>query len=223
MSIKDKYRVISIKPETVKEWFLKKHYAKAVPSISFCFGLYEGSYLKAVCSWGNGAVNLAGSIVEKHKDLKHFELNRLVADNLERNALSFFVAECMRMMPKPTILVSYADGNQNHHGYIYQATNWHYVGMTAPEKKYYNTRTGKRLHSHTVVDIYGSRSAENLPEYIKIVDEEKGKYRYVFFNGNKRFKADCIKNSRYEIQQYPKGQNKRYDDYYNPSRQAILF
>jgi len=209
--------------ETVKEWFLKKHYAKAVPSISFCFGLYKGNSLKAVCSWGNGALNLAGSIVEQHKHLKHFELNRLVADNLERNALSFFVSQCIKMLPKPSILVSYADARQNHHGYIYQATNWMYTGITTPDKKYYDTRTGKRLHARTVVDTYGSRSIKNLPDFIKVVNEEKGKYRYVFFNGNKRFKKSCVENCRYEIQEYPKGENQNYDASYKPSTQMILF
>ncbi len=28
------------------------------------------------------------------------------------------------------IIVSYADTSQNHHGYIYQATNWIYTGLT---------------------------------------------------------------------------------------------
>lgn len=29
------------------------------------------------------------------------------------------------------ILVSYADSAQGHHGYIYQATNWIYTGISA--------------------------------------------------------------------------------------------
>lgn len=222
-SIKDNYTVKSIKKRETHDWLLNKHYAKAIPSISYAFGLYENSKLVGVCCYGNGAVNLAGSIVPKHKDKKHYELNRLVTEELPKNALSYFVSKTMKKINKPSVLVSYADGNQGHNGYIYQATNWIYTGITGTEKKYYDTRNGKRLHSHTVVDIYGSRSKEKLPEFIEVVDELVGKHRYVFFNGSKTFKNDCELFMRYKELPYPKGENENYDASYKPQTQATLW
>ena len=224
MNIKQKYEVISVEPVLVKDWFLKKHYAKTIPSIMYCFGLYEGSKLIAVCSWGNGSINLSGSIVKKHQNIKHFELNRLVAHKLQKNALSYFVSRCIKMMPKPSILVSYADANQKHHGYIYQATNWLYTGLTKPEKRYYNNINGKKIHVHSLWDYNnGSRATDNLPDFIKVDIEDYGKHRYVFFNGSNRFKSDCLKNINYEILPYPKGENIRYNDDYHPTIQLKLF
>src|ERR1019366_3114745 len=47
-----------------------------------------------------------------------------------KNTLSFFVSGCLDLMPKPSCIVSFADPNNHHHGYIYQATNWFYSGLT---------------------------------------------------------------------------------------------
>jgi len=60
----------------------------------------------------------------------HFlELNRLVIDEgSKKNVLSFFVSQTLKKLPCPNVVVSYADTSQNHHGYIYQATNWIYTG-----------------------------------------------------------------------------------------------
>lgn len=60
-----------------------------------------------------------------------FELNRLcVSEGLPKNALSWFVGQTFKMLPSPLALVSFADSGQNHHGYIYQATNWIYTGLS---------------------------------------------------------------------------------------------
>ena len=64
-----------------------------------------------------------------------YELNRLVVnDGLPKNSLSYFVSRVLQLLPQ-TILVSYADTSQNHHGYIYQATNWIYTGLTQKRGK----------------------------------------------------------------------------------------
>ena len=38
--MKKNYKVQKIKNQECKEWFLHKHYAKRIPSISYAFGLY---------------------------------------------------------------------------------------------------------------------------------------------------------------------------------------
>jgi hypothetical protein len=74
-----KYQVKSIDYQDCKEWFLKKHYAKRMPSVSFCFGLYSDK-LEGVCSYGKPASpNLCESICgAEHKEMV-YELNRLVS------------------------------------------------------------------------------------------------------------------------------------------------
>lgn len=149
--IKEKYKVKSIKKELCKEWLLYKHYAKRIPSISYSFGLYckeiDFENLVGVMTFGMPpSSTLAESICGKnYKDIV-LELNRLVVnDNLEKNALSYFVSSSIKKLPKPKIIVSFSDNNMYHNGYIYQATNFIYTGQTANESMYID-KEGKEFH-----------------------------------------------------------------------------
>ena len=61
---------------------------------------------------------------EKYMDMV-YELNRLCTnDDLDKNANSYFISRCFDLLPKPMIIVSYADKSVGHNGYIYQALNF---------------------------------------------------------------------------------------------------
>lgn len=136
--IRANFKVDSIAYREIKPWLLKKHYAHRIPSISYAFGLYDiGGILCGVCSFGSPASPFLVKGILGEKIYQVLELNRLcVNDNLPRNALSYFVSQCLKRIPKPMIVVSYADTAHNHHGYIYQATNWIYTGLSSPHKEY---------------------------------------------------------------------------------------
>jgi len=208
------YEVKSIDYQDCKEWFLKKHYAKRIPSISFCFGLYSDK-LEGVCSFGfppNYNYNDGRCVFNEYKCLT-IELNRLVVnDGLTKNSLSFFVSQCLKMLPKPCCIVSYADQNQGHNGYIYQATNWIYTGVSTPKHQYI-------FEDGSIFDI--RRGIENKG---KIIDKIKVKptHRYIYFNGSKTDINKMKKKFKMKIMKYPKGENKRYDASYNPTTQTKL-
>jgi hypothetical protein len=227
MSIKEKYSVKSIDSYLCREWFLKKHYAKRIPPVEFSFGLYDDkSILQGVISYGtpvsSGLRNLWNG------EFKLMELNRLVVnDGLEKNTLSFFVSQSLKYLPKPLVLVSYADTSKNHHGYIYQATNWIYTGLSLPFKDYY-VKGMEHLHNGTIMDM--SRGQENRVEWLKqkfgdklIQIDRPRKHRYFVFLGNKTQLKKIKSMMPYEILPYPKGDNIRYDSSYNPSIQTQLF
>ena len=44
-----------------------------------------------------------------------------------------------------------------------------------------------------------------------------------FFCGNKKHKKELLNNLKWEILEYPKGKNERYDSSYNPTIQTELF
>lgn len=133
MSIKDKYCVLSIKSYLCKEWLLYKHYAKRMPNIEYSFGLYDNKILKGVITFGQPpSPSLKQSICGKQYEKICLELNRLVVnDDIDKNALSYFVSSSLKLLPKPKIIVSFADKNINHNGYIYQATNFIYTGESS--------------------------------------------------------------------------------------------
>ena len=224
MRIPDKYKVISIKAEYVKEWFLKKHYAKRIPSISYCFALQNQNNITiGVCSFGTPAsstllkgvcgVENAGFVIE---------LNRLITnDNLEKNTGSFFLSRCLRKLPKPKIIVSYADTSQNHNGYIYQATNFIYTGLSS---KFLDPKVMGMEHLHHATYANGLNNQQLKEKFgSKLYYEERArKHRYIYFLGSKS-QIKIFKNSlRYDIKDYPKGENKNFDASYNPSIQLNL-
>ena len=72
--------------------------------------------------------------------VKMFELNRMVmADSEPRNAESQAIAACHNWLKKNTdikYLLSFSDGKEGNVGYIYQATNWLYIGYTVSNSFY---------------------------------------------------------------------------------------
>lgn len=227
MAIKEKYLVRSIENYLCKEWCLKKHYAKRLPPIEYAFGLFDNlGITQGIVTYGTPVSNTLRNLW--NGTYKLMELNRLVInEGLEKNVLSFLVSQSLKMLPNPMVIVSYADTSKNHHGYIYQATNWIYTGLSVEFKDYY-VKGMEHLHNGTIMDM--SRGKENRVEWLRqkfgdnlIMIERPRKHRYFTFIGNKK---DCKKMKEmlpYKSQPYPKGENKRYDASYKPSTQTKLF
>ncbi|MEI6296225.1 MAG: hypothetical protein WCO84_01085 [bacterium] len=180
-----------------KDWILNKHYAGRMPSVSFSFGLFFDDVLFGIMTVGKpSSPNLCEGICGKEFSSKVYELNRLVVnDGLPKNTLSEFVSKCLKLLKiHDLILVSYADSGMNHNGYIYQATNWIYTGMTKERTDKW-TENGKH-----------SRHYKDGNEHLRKV--RTAKHRYVYFNGLSR--KIYLKNLKYKIAPYPKGENKNY-------------
>ena len=212
-------KVKSIDTFLTKEWLLKKHYAKRMCSISYSFGLFDlDNVLIGVCTFGSPPSRaLCVGVCGIENANKVLELNRLcVNDGLERNTLSYFVSNCLNMLPKGFIIVSYADTSQGHNGYIYQATNWIYTGLIAKRTERYDINNPNR-HSKSVTEnkntIYSELAVRERPQ----------KHRYIYFTGSKTQKKHFKKQLNYKIEPYPKGENKRYDSSYTPTIQTELF
>ena len=209
------YEVKSIDNSQTKEWLLHKHYAKRICSISFAFGLFDGLQLIGVCTFGKPpspplCIGVCGS---ENSDFV-YELNRLcVNDGLPKNSLSNFVSQCLKMLP-PLIIVSYADTSENHNGYIYQATNWIYTGLSAKRTERYDILNPNK-HSKTCVE---TMKVEDLA-----IRERPQKHRYIFFTGSKTQRKAWKKQLNYKEQPYPKGENKRYDSSHKVTVQQRLF
>jgi hypothetical protein len=213
---KKKIKVTSININNFKEWLTKKHYAKRMCSVSYAFGLFIDGDINGVCTFGKPASNaLCIGVCGKKNSSFVYELNRLcVNDNLPENTLSKFLSKCLKMLP-PLIVVSYADTSMNHTGYIYQATNWIYTGLSAKRTERYDVNNPQK-HSKTITD------SKNINYFDLAVRQRARKHRYIYFTGNKRFKKKWLKDLKYNILNYPKGINKRYDASYVPSNQITI-
>lgn len=218
MSIKDLYTIIEIPPYLTHEWLLNKHYLHRLPSIQNAFGIYDSDkVLQGVCTFGMPASNDLCECIcgEQYKSLV-IELNRVVInDNLPKNMVSYFIGHAMKLLPKPSIIVSYSDTSMGHHGYIYQALNFIYTGLSEPNK------------DKVIIGMEGIHSRHNydngMGKFEFTYKERPRKHRYVYFECDKRTLRELQSNFKLPTLQYPKGDNQRYDASYIPTQQGVLF
>lgn len=160
------------------------HYSKTVPkSKSVYLGVWEDGVFVGCLVFGMGASSHLGSPY----GLAVFEAAELtrVALRTHQTSVSRVVSVALRLLrrqsPGLRLLVSYADPSEGHHGGIYQALGWIYVGRTQPDWAVIDT-TGKRWHSRIcsvngVKSQYGQRRKAMRPQDgRKIVLPGKHKY-----------------------------------------------
>lgn len=229
--LKFNYKVRAIPSEQTYEWLLKKHYAHRIPQIQYAFGVYDvANILSGICTYGLPPnQNLCLMCGDDYKD-NFLELNRLVLSSNIPNLASYFITQTFKLLPKPLIVVSYSDPNNGHYGYIYQALNGLYTGYGGENKEY--IFNGRRYNSRHIKSYWFEARGVNY-DPLKSIDEQfkeiggevklvEPKYRYVFLLGDKRQRRDMLKQLKYPILPYPKGDNKRYDASYSPQVQGVL-
>lgn len=114
--------------------------------------------------------------------------------------------------PKPCAVVSYADSEQSHCGFIYQATNWTYTGAVVAHESVYIV-DGKRTHSMTLYDKGITAPKEWARENNVQIVKPHPKHRYFYFCGSKHQKKTMLSKLKYPIvNEYPKMNPNRYDD-----------
>jgi hypothetical protein len=209
---------MTVHPITAKEaapWLLSRHYARRLCPISYAFGAFRESQMIGVVTFGTpSSAPLREGIAGKEWAESVLELNRLCCDS-EKNLASELVGKALRLLPKPSIVVSYADTAQGHVGYIYQATNFLYTGLSA-KRTDWKIKGREHLHGATIADE--SRGKENRVQWMRekygddfYLEDRPRKHRYVYPCGDKRQRAAILAALRYQPGPYPKGQSARYD------------
>lgn len=194
-------RVERISYDECKHFILDIHYARRMPCIQYAFGLFDGSYPYPVgcVTYGQPASpplckGLAGEENRKHV----LELNRLVLypEYNGQNCASYLVSHSLRHLPGGTFVVSYADwGGWGHVGYVYQATNWLYTGITKPRTDKYSESGHARHYAQN----------ETRRQF------RTAKHRYVYLVGSKKQKKQMLSQLKYPIiNEYPKGDSHHY-------------
>jgi hypothetical protein len=222
-------QVFPIKSFEAEPWLLLKHYAKRIPSISYAFGLYDDGTLVGVVTFGTPASSSLRSGLAGEKNINIIlELNRLCIDSTKRNAASILVGRSLSLLPKPSIVVSYADTAQNHVGYVYQACNFIYTGLSA-KRTDWKLKGMEHLHGQTIADI--SRGKINRAQFMRetygdgfYLEDRSRKHRYVYVCANKSSDRKNLESEiLYKKEPYPKGETKRYDASCPVPKQSILF
>lgn len=179
------------------------HYSRKVPNITDAFGIFVGGVLIGVCTFGIPASRpLCVGIAGKENADRVKELNRLVIlpEYNGKNYASYLVSHSLKMLDNGTFVVSYADPSWTHVGYVYQACNFLYTGLSAKRVDYYQP-TGLHPRSFTK----GKNHTDVLQTRIR-------KHRYVYLVGDRRTKKKMLHELKYPvIKDYPKGNETHYD------------
>ena len=102
------------------------------------------------------------------------------------------------MLDNGTYVVSYSDTGWGHNGYIYQATNFLYTGLSA---KRTDTYQPNGLHPRA----YDKNNHSNK------MQTRNPKHRYVYIVADKRLRKKMLAELKYPILPYPKGDDVKYD------------
>ena len=204
----DAYTVKRVARNTCAPYVLGIHYAHRWPSISYAFGLFYDGLLVGVCTYGTppSAPLKTGVCGDEYKDYV-LELNRLCLKNNKKNEASILVGRSLQQLPN-AIVVSFADISEGHTGYVYQACNFLYCGLSAKRTDWF-VEGKEHLHGQTIADEF--RGVENRGQAMRkkygdafSLKDRPRKHRYVYFTGSKSFKKRAKRNLLYEVCVYPK-------------------
>ncbi len=190
-------RIERINRSDCEDLILRVHYAKRWPSITYAFGLFDGDRLLGVVTYGTPlSATLRKGIAGTEQEKNVLELNRLVLHENRKNYASFLVGRSLRLLPKSAIIVSFADTEQGHIGYVYQATNFRYYGLSA-KRTDWKIKGQEHLHGQTIADKF--RGVKNRAQAIRA---EYGDDFYLLPRSRKHRYIYCKDKSIYEKIKY---------------------
>lgn len=187
------------------------HYACRFPSVSKAWKLVVDGRIEGVVCYGRPpSSTLRSGVCGSDMADSVWELNRLCLRENSRNDASWLVSRSLRMMGS-AVIVSFADNSVGHVGYVYQACNFLYTGLSAKRTDWQvDGREG--VHGITIADEFRGRDGraalmrEKYGDAFKLVDRPR-KHRYVYICGTHRFKRDARAALLYPVQEYPKEAN----------------
>lgn len=169
------------------------HYSKCLPvGRSVKIGVWEDSRFVGVIFFSCGASPPMYVWARVKLGLDKYEICELTRIALREHktpvsrmmkvAIKFLLLKC----PNIKVIVSFADMDENHHGGIYQAGNWVYIGVSNQGARQGYMIFGKKTHCRSV----GAKTSNSLKGAKKIDPNAfeirtKGKHKYLYFIDNK--------------------------------------
>lgn len=180
----------------VRRW----HYSRTMPAGKLlCLGAWEDEQFKGAVVFGRGAT----PSIYKSFGAAQTEMVELVRVALcpaadrrfpTTKAVAAALRTLRRVSPGVGLVVSFADlGTQGHHGVIYRAGNWQYLGESRA-KLWFSKVTGEVVHPRTVVNW-----SKNDPRRRRLELREVVKLRYAY-----PLTAEWRRRIAHRVRPYPK-------------------
>lgn len=165
------------------------HYSRNMPASSeYAFAVTEDDRFVGCVLFGSGSTPaIGGPFGLSQESGAILELLRVALCTTHRTPVSRIISVCIRLLrqaaPRLRLLVSYADKEQGHHGGIYQAGNWVYVGMETQGGSRRVILNGVLEHPRALVSRYGTWAMswlrDNVDPNARMV-HLAGKHKYVY-------------------------------------------
>ena len=189
------------------------HYSGVMPDATQeAFGAYFKERLVAVVAYGPGGNSKTfNAVIEGCNSSNARELIRLwVHPDAPANTASYVVSRSFKLLPlEVSLIVSFADSGQGHSGYVYQALNFYYLGMSNEGIRYVD-QSGTEVTAR-LANVYKMRNPEKFAnKSLAEIREELGwqavkshpKHRYCLGAG--RLKKEINKKLLAKSFPYPK-------------------
>ena len=156
-----KARELTIAPCRLTEvsYFVETHhYSHNLNGVKVqqCFSVKAGARLVGAAVFGalsTTAWRRFASSEEKVLELRRLVLLDCAGRNSESRVIGWALRWLRRNLPQLEVVVSYADPAYGHDGTIYRASNFTYLGISAPDKAFRDER-GKLHHSRSLRTRY---------------------------------------------------------------------
>lgn len=174
--------------EAAKYACLNWHYSKSMPvNKTVKIGVWENDIFIGVIIFSPGATPTLYKTYNITQQ-QGCELTR-VALNKHKTNVSKILSIALKMLnknfPGIELVISFADTKENHHGGIYQATNWIYVGEASPRKL--PMINGELIHERSLSELV-KKGKIKRNQCVWIKAKPKHKYLYPFKNKEKYIK-----------------------------------
>lgn len=220
-----------IDKDIATDFIRKYHYSKILPRITkYYLGIFEGGQMAGVVTLGFGTQPL-------HTIRKIFYLDDLVSDDyLEIGKMCFsptmnktqsfgsivlkMIVSWVKQNTKCLFLYTLADGIMGKCGYVYQASNFVYLGQFKTSV-YYDTQTGEKIHPRSAKKLCEENArfenkkkvfwlTHKFCEYKKIDKINGLMFRYIY-PLNKDAKKILKKYDEYKNNKYPKDKDLKFE------------
>lgn len=188
----------------VDEFCRRWHYTNTGGNMAWNYGLWDGVVLVGVVSYNLPTMQACSAVFgEDHWDWV-VHMGRLVcAEDAPKNVESRLISQSMKQLktdrPGTRAVLTYAATGVGHLGYVYQATNALYCGMTAAVH-YYQDAQGRRRASKQGKYVTMAKAQERG----WTIHHEPGKHRYVYLIGDKRERKESRALLKFPVLSYPK-------------------
>ena len=161
------------------------HYSECMPAFkTLKIGVWENEKFIGCVIYSRGANhNIGGPFNLDQTEV--CELTRVALDDHDTHVsriLSISRKLLLDKSPGISLVVSYADPQQDHEGGIYQADNWYYLSRTQPTTQ--QKVNGETMHKRTVFDKFGTNKIDKIRSMSGVRSAEnvslEGKHKYVY-------------------------------------------